>query len=120
MITRAKFVLPYPAGLSVNKIWKFSRNKVYLNPLVKKYRDEVYYIVKDSVKFGKMKVELTIDVYPPDRRIRDIDNILKVIFDSLQYARVYDNDSQIKRLTVEFHETVIKSGKLGIMIQSLV
>lgn len=46
-------------------------------------------------------IDVTVDVYPPDRRRRDIDNLQKGLFDALQYARIYGDDSQIERFTVE-------------------
>jgi Holliday junction resolvase RusA-like endonuclease len=39
-----------------------------------------------------------VDAYPPDRRRRDLDNILKAILDALQHAGCYADDSQIHAL----------------------
>jgi len=47
---------------------------------------------------GRLAVE--IYVYPPDRRRRDLDNILKNLLDSMQHAGVYKDDQQIDRLLV--------------------
>ncbi len=44
-----------------------------------------------------------LELFPPDARVRDIDNPLKVIFDLLQKANYIKNDSQIKTLGVEMH-----------------
>jgi Holliday junction resolvase RusA-like endonuclease len=40
-------------------------------------------------------IEAWIDLYPPDKRHRDADGILKATFDSLEKAGVYRNDYQI-------------------------
>lgn len=51
-------------------------------------------------------VSLHLDIYPPDHRKRDIDNILKSLLDSLETAGIVADDSQIatlncRRLAVE-------------------
>ena len=47
---------------------------------------------------GKLKVD--IKFIPPDRRRRDVDNILKCLLDSLEKASIYKDDSQIIDLRV--------------------
>ena len=36
-----------------------------------------------------------MDAFPPDRRRRDLDNLLKPALDALQHAGVYEDDSQV-------------------------
>jgi len=61
--------------------------------------------------FGKTLVSLDMVLHPPDKRRRDIDNFSgKSILDSL-IGLVYEDDSQVKKLTVEFGE-VKKGGEL--------
>ncbi len=45
-------------------------------------------------------VEVSLDLYPPDNRRRDVDNSLKSTLDALTCARVYEDDSLIRKLTV--------------------
>jgi crossover junction endodeoxyribonuclease RusA len=50
----------------------------------------------------RCRLELAVDVYPPDRRKRrDLDNLTKSLCDALQYAGVYEDDSQIDKLVLE-------------------
>jgi len=61
--------------------------------------------------FGKELVSLNMVLHPPDKRRRDIDNFSgKSILDSL-IGLIYEDDSQVKKLTVEFGE-VKKGGEL--------
>ena len=43
---------------------------------------------------------VTIEAYPPDKRKRDLDNILKSLLDALQHAGMYPDDSQIDVLSI--------------------
>ncbi len=61
---------------------------------------------------------MTVDLYPPDLRHRDIDNGLKSLLDSMQKARVYVNDEQIKKLTIHVHEKV-SGGKAVVTIEEI-
>ena len=47
---------------------------------------------------GDLRVE--IEVFAPDRRKRDIDNLLKSLLDSLTHAQVWKDDNQIADLRI--------------------
>lgn len=59
---------------------------------------------------------LSLSIFPPDRRVRDIDNILKQLCDALQYSGMINNDKQIRKLYVEF-SAVIKGGKVDLHLK---
>lgn len=57
-----------------------------------------------------------MEVQPPlKKRSYDIDNYCKVVFDALQHAGIYKNDSQIKELTIKIVDPVI-GGSLKIKL----
>jgi crossover junction endodeoxyribonuclease RusA len=56
-----------------------------------------------------------IMLYPPDNRRRDIDNYTKGLFDALTHAGVWEDDSQVKRMLVEWGP-VVTGGKVEISI----
>ena len=43
---------------------------------------------------------MEVYLYPPDKRKRDVDNVLKPLLDALEHAGVYENDSQIDKLCI--------------------
>jgi Holliday junction resolvase RusA-like endonuclease len=48
-------------------------------------------------------VTVTIDVYPKDARLRDVDGYLKLVLDMLESCRVIENDRLVQLLLVERH-----------------
>ena len=50
--------------------------------------------------FGDQKLSVSIKAHPPDKRKRDLDNILKPLLDACQ-GWLFDDDSQIEELTVK-------------------
>ena len=64
------------------------------------------------------RIRLHIKAYPPDKRVRDLDNLFKATLDSLTHANVYTDDSLIDYLSIERMEKV-KGGKLEITITEL-
>jgi len=63
-------------------------------------------LLREGVKPAFNELDVDIELYPPDRRRRDIDNTLKALLDSLQHGGAYFNDSQVKRLTITMREPV--------------
>lgn len=117
-----KLVLPFPP--SVNTYWR-APNK---GPLAgrhlissdgRKYQSAACVaIIEQLRRLPKPSTELAaveITLYPPDARRRDIDNYNKALFDALTHAGVWEDDSQIKRMLVEWGPTVPK-GKVEITI----
>ena len=61
------------------------------------------------------RIALAMDAFPPDRRRRDLDNLLKCTQDSLAHADVFEDDSQIDLLVVARCDPVT-GGKVVIRI----
>lgn len=73
----------------------------------------------NSITKGKVKirtpVELFLNIYPPDKRKRDIDNILKCLLDALQDSQLIENDNLINKLSLVKHEAVLDMIELKIV-----
>ena len=99
------YQLPYPP--SANRIWRTHKGRTLLSKNARDYRKAVTWCLRTAQAIrleGRLSVEIT--VHPPDKRRRDIDNVVKPILDALQYAGLYDDDSQIDRLLVQRSEQV--------------
>lgn len=94
---RAKLVLPYPP--TVNNYWIHVRNKKILSKRARDFQDEVLVCVRKQYSEIdeplECKLAMAIGLYVPDKRKRDIDNVIKPLFDALERARLFVNDFQI-------------------------
>lgn len=95
-----KINLPYPP--TVNHYWG-QRGKIrFLTAKARQFRDDVITEVVSNKLDNNLAcdLEMWVELTPPDRRKRDIDNTLKPILDALEHANVYTNDVLIKKLHV--------------------
>lgn len=92
--------LPYPP--TVNTYYRQFRGKTLISEKGRAYRLAVVRLLqtKRFKKLGKARVRMLVEVYPPDARRRDLDNIFKALCDALAYAGVYEDDGQIDDLRV--------------------
>ena len=110
--------LPYPP--STNRYWRRVGNKTVLSRDARLYIQrvrEIWFMQRlDGARgLGESPLSVEIRVFPPDRRRRDLDNVLKAALDSLQHAGVFHDDSQIVRLTVERGQCV-RDGSLVVVL----
>jgi crossover junction endodeoxyribonuclease RusA len=109
------FELPYPP--SVNHYWRRVGARTLISRAGRAFRTDVCSLLaarRVRPLSGPLKVD--IDVYPPDRRRRDVDNLPKAILDALQHGGAYHDDSQIICLSITKHE-VVPDGKTLVTIQ---
>lgn len=64
------------------------------------------------------RIHLHVKAFPPDRRKRDIDNLLKILIDCLQDCGLFEDDSQIDKITIE-RMSVIHDGQLLVWIREI-
>ena len=75
----------------------------YMTQKAKQFKKDFLASIKKQLpkNFSPLKGELTVnyELTFPDKRHRDIDNYCKIVFDSMNKV-VYDDDSQITKLTI--------------------
>ncbi|MFU0912838.1 RusA family crossover junction endodeoxyribonuclease [Kluyvera intermedia] len=117
-----KLVLPFPP--SVNTYWRAPNSGPLKGRHLISQKGRAFQsaacaaIIEQLRKLPKPSAELAaveITLYPPDQRCRDIDNYNKALFDALTHAGVWEDDSQVKRMLVEWGPVVPK-GKVEITI----
>lgn len=99
--------LPWPP--TVNLYWRHKVTgrlaTVYISAEGKAYRKAVNDLVLEAAMVQRYlkavgPVRVVIEAFPPDRRKRDLDNILKSLLDALTHAGVWEDDSQIEDLRI--------------------
>lgn len=105
--------LPWPP--SVNRYWRNVRGRTLLSKEGRVYRQTVLSALQTRSQCFRGRLAVIIDAFPPDRRRRDLDNLLKGPLDALQAAGLYLDDSQIDRLTIERHGRV-QDGRLEVHV----
>ncbi|GGN32339.1 RusA family crossover junction endodeoxyribonuclease [Deinococcus daejeonensis] len=94
-------VLPWPP--SVNRMWRSVRGRNILSKHGREYREaglEALQAQAPRCWPADVRLSVSICVYPPDRRRRDLDNMPKAVLDLLTHGGVYGDDSQIDRLEI--------------------
>jgi crossover junction endodeoxyribonuclease RusA len=113
-----EFELPYPP--SVNHYYRHVGPRVLISKAGRKYREIVVSQLRAcGIKPLSGRIELFLEAYPPDRRRRDLDNLMKCVLDSLQHAGAYHDDSQIMKITAQKHQPMLPNGMLYIRIEKL-
>jgi len=115
-------LLPYPP--SVNHAYRVYAGRVLISETGRNYQKTVFFEVAQSgitpelPFFGDDRLRVSIFVYPPDNRQRDLDNLGKLLLDGMEKAGVYKNDSQIDNLTF-IRCWVEKPGHVKVLIRNL-
>lgn len=109
--------LPYPP--SVNHYWGQAGNHRFIGKKGKEFRERVMDAVNEAgIQALEGRLTVHVALYPPDRRKRDIDNVLKSLLDACEHAGCYENDSQIDELHI-IRRDVIKDGACTIVILTI-
>ena len=102
-VAMLNFVLPFPP--SVNRYYRNVGYRTLLSRAGREYRREVCSLLAGRVPQPlSVPLQAELHLYPPDRRRRDWDNFQKGVWDALQHAGIYRDDSQVRRAVVEMHE----------------
>lgn len=115
--------LPFP--ITVNHYWLSvysPKHKRVFHPLsgdAKAFREECILRVR-MARQPKLKGFLRCEIvfFPPNHLRRDLDNLLKSLLDGLTHAGAFDDDSQIKELSLKWGP-LKPDGKTAVRITTL-
>lgn len=110
---------------SVNTIWRTIRVgrgfKVVLSPAGRAFYELAQRQVSDQrngARFDDGDLEVTIWLYPPDRRKADIDNRIKTLLDACTKGGLWTDDNQVAALHV-YRGDVIQNGAAHLLVRKL-
>lgn len=101
---------------SVNTYWRSNGKRRFITPKGVKFKQDMGYWVKPVMSDKRLKLEVTLCY--PDKRIRDLDNSLKVLCDSLVQNGLCVDDEQFDELHIKRGE-VVKGGLIKIKVTEL-
>ena len=112
-----KFTLPFPDGkLNPNRIVYFRVRAVIKST----YKATCYRIIKSACLGRRLettgRIPVTIIFHAPDKRGRDLDNLLASMKSGLDGVAIAlgVNDRQFRPVTIDFADSVFKGGKVEI------
>jgi crossover junction endodeoxyribonuclease RusA len=109
--------LPFPP--STNRLWRRVGARTLLSREGRAYRQAVCSILRErGVRPLGGRLAAAVELYPPDRRRRDLDNALKGLLDALAHGGAYYDDSQIDHLTI-IRRAVVPGGKVTVRLEGL-
>lgn len=110
-------MLPWPP--SANRYWRNIKGRTIISREARSFKATVKalaYTWRAKPIIGRIKI--IIHAFPPDRRMRDLDNLLKITIDSIKDAGLFPDDSQIDEITISRHE-VAKPGYLNLFVTEI-
>ena len=112
-----QITLPWPP--SVNTYWRNFDGRMIISARGREYRETVgdQMTLQKMVKHYAGALRVEIEAFRPDKRRRDLDNLLKATLDGLAHAGVYEDDSQIVDLRIYWAKNI--GGMLKIKIEEL-
>ena len=113
-----ELTLPFPP--SQNHYYRRYRNRVVISEAGRAYRKEIALMMRigRSKRFNTARVRVGVTLNAPDRRRRDLDNFMKVIFDAITQRGTWDDDSQVDELRITRGE-IIKGGTCVVTIEEI-
>ena len=112
-----EITLPWPP--SVNTYWRNFDGRMIISAKGREYRETVgdQMMLQKKVRHFAGPLRVVIEAWRPDKRRRDLDNLLKATLDGLAHAGVYEDDSQIVDLRIYWAPDI--GGMLKIKIEEI-
>lgn len=112
-----EITLPWPP--SVNTYWRTFRGRMIISAHGREYRAAVaeQVLLQHAARHYTAPLKITIEAWRPDRRKRDLDNLLKAALDSLAHAGVFEDDAQIVDLRIYWAPAI--GGMLKVQIEEI-
>lgn len=107
--------IPWPP--SANRYWRIWNRGLIISKEAREYKKtirQLSHMWPEWDSDGRLNIQIT--AFPPDKRARDLDNLLKITLDSLEGAKMFENDSQFDKIEIERGDVFV-GGRLNVSIQ---
>lgn len=101
---------------TVNTYWRANGNRRFITPKGVAFKRDMQLFIKPLMTQKRLSIEVELSY--PDRRVRDLDNSLKALLDSLVSSGLCLDDSQFDQILIR-RGSVIKGGLMKIIVHEL-
>jgi crossover junction endodeoxyribonuclease RusA len=116
-VALVKLELPWPP--SANHYYRRVGPRTLISRAGREFRRQVAQILATRhLSPALSRLAVTVEVFPPDRRKRDADNLLKSLLDALQHGGAFPDDSRIVWL-LTYRVQVVPGGRVVVTIRDL-
>ena len=100
-------LLPYPP--SVNSLWRHAGKRTYRTAKYMSWVEEAgkHIAKQDTPETIAHPVKIELAIGRPDKRRRDIDNLIKSVLDILCHHQILEDDHWVHHLDVYWSEEVV-------------
>ena len=114
---KLEITLPFPP--TVNTYYRNFNGRSIISKKGREYRVAVaeQVLIQRAAKHLDHAVKVEIKAYRPDRRRRDLDNLLKSLLDAMTHAGVMDDDALIEDLRVYWADEI--GGMVKVTIEGM-
>ena len=111
--------LPYPP--SVNTYWGFSGSRRFLTTKAKDFKmvTKARFDASGYAGLGNARLSVSMTLHAPDKRVRDIDNVVKSTLDALCQAGAFEDDAQVDVLLVK-RSFPMKGGSCVVRLEKII
>lgn len=94
--------LPFPP--SVNGIWRAAKGRHYCSPRYQAWKTEAGFLARSQARTARVSgpYAVQLNFVRPDRRRRDLDNLLKSVIDLLRDLSITDDDSECQQIDAKW------------------
>jgi crossover junction endodeoxyribonuclease RusA len=107
--------LPWPP--TINSYYAPIKGGIYLSRKGRLYRESVNEAINEQVPSLGLteRIQIELVYYPPDNRVRDLDNYKKALLDACTHADLWDDDSLIDQ-DFTYRGEIVKGGTVKLEI----
>lgn len=113
---KIEFYTKFPP--TINSYYTKTRNGVFIGKVGNAYTADTIENIIACV--GPMtidtQVSMTVVLYPPDKRKRDVDNYMKPLLDSITKSGLWTDDSLVDQLLI-YRGSIVKGGKVWVRLE---
>jgi len=112
------YYFPWPP--TMNSYYSHTRNGVFISKKGRLYRESISESAHEQSPGGPPRLgvplAMTVYLFPPDKRKRDLDNHMKALQDAMTQCGIWEDDSLVDQLYI-FRGSVVPKGSVIVYLR---